>query len=870
MRKITLLLLSLVFTMTALQAQNSLLVSESLPGKLTDGQYYWTSEKLTAPEGEFKTLRVTFLQNSNGERPAGFPCITIAEFYLYDKDGNQVKLTEEKFSSNATQSNEGKISALCNGFTTKQDGEGEYDWYWHSQWSGEPNPYGYHYLEIDLKDIEADLSQYSIGWVTRRSQASPAKIIISAGASTDDACKNANRSMLPKVSKENNIILYTIKSLRSKNYWEYTPDNAKPIQTGNITTNGFWYFTEGADGKVIIHNFATGLVLDKNCEMKEEGEWYISPATYTPGFTIAQNANGVNDCIDDQSGSIGFWHHYNNDFQGTTWIIEQAGNCDLPFTFTTDDKNPALYAIKSGRNNDGKEWYYTYDASDAKIALTQFTGENTQYWYFKAAAHNNLLRVQIYPYAGEGKVMSYKNTNNEAGNVSAQTVGAEDYTQQWILVATDGKAPYGMQTNGGENHLSNNGGVGNKMGMWNAAPKDDAGSAIYFYSLSDMVTTKIADLQDTADNIGTDVGQYANAPEGFVEDVEKAKNAKTNEELIAAYKNLAKIDLSGLTVNMPIEGNIYTIKNQFTNSYMNVSDAAGATVYNAPALNELFQFVVKDGKFYLYNVKRAKYLSNAPGWGDGQILFEADNIENAKAVTVAHLGVANQVSITPEGGVTIHHDTNEGTVVAWVAGANSKSAWFINKVANPADYVHTLKVDETGWATLYLGCDVTIPEGVEAYTIKEIVENSAVIEQVEGVVPAKCPVVIKAEAGEYNFAYSAIAGVANEANLLVGTTVKAAEKVAAYILGVPEGETEVALVKVENNENNALCAYLPKADEMEADFYTLSIASDDNTTAIENVEMANENEEIYDITGRKVNAITVRGIYIINGKKVIK
>ena len=889
MRKITLFLLSLVFTMTALQAQNSLLVSESLPGKLTDGQYYWTSEKLTAPEGEFKTLRVTFLQNSNGEQPAGFPCITIAEFYLYDKDGNQVKLTEERFSSNATQDNEGKISALCNGFTTKQDGEGEYDWYWHSKWSGEPNPYGYHYLEIDLKDIEADLSQYSIGWVTRRSQASPAKIIISAGASTDDACKNANRSMLPKVSKENNIILYTIKSLRSKNYWEYTQDNAKPIQTGNITTNGFWYFTEGADGKVIIHNFATGLVLDKNCEMKEEGEWYISPATYTPGLTIAQNANGVNDCIDDQNGSIGFWNHSKNDFLGTTWIIEQAGNCDLPFTLTTDDKNPALYAIKSGRNNDNKEWYYTYNASGANIALTQFTGEDTQYWYFKAAAHKNLLRVQIYPYAGEGKVMSYKNTNNEADNVSAQTVGAEDYTQQWILVATDGKAPYGMQTNGGENHLSNNGGVGNKMGMWNATPKNDSGSAMYFYSLSDMVTTKIADLQDTADNVGNGVGQYSNAPEGLVEEVENAKNAKTNEELIAAYKNLVKINISGLKINMPVEGNIYTIKNQKTNFYMNVSDASGATVYNDAALNELFQFIpVKDDMFYLYNVKRAKYLSSAPGHGWGQVVFEADNIDKAKAVTIASLGVANQVSITPEGGAMLHNDTNYSTVVGWNTGANDKSAWFIEEVTNPADYVHTLKVDETGWATLYLGCDVAIPEGVEAYTVKEIVENSAVIEPVAGVIPAKCPVIIKAEAGEYSFAYSAEAGVANETNLLVGTTVKANIAKEAYVL---DNSTEPSFVKAVYNVstdttndgteeepnvtyeaflNNAFCAYLPKADEMEADFYTLSIASDDNTTAIENVEMANENEEIYDITGRKVNAITARGIYIINGKKVIK
>ena len=61
---------------------------------------------------------------------------------------------------------------------------------------------------------------------------------------------------------------------------------------------------------------------------------------------------------------------------------------------------------------------------------------------------------------------------------------------------------------------------------------------------------------------------------------------------------------------------------------------------------------------------------------------------------------------------------------------------------------------------------------------------------------------------------------------------------------------------------------MPKADNMEAEYYTLTILTGD-TTAIENVEMANDNEKIYDITGRKVNAITTRGIYIINGKKTI-
>ena len=43
----------------------------------------------------------------------------------------------------------------------------------------------------------------------------------------------------------------------------------------------------------------------------------------------------------------------------------------------------------------------------------------------------------------------------------------------------------------------------------------------------------------------------------------------------------------------------------------------------------------------------------------------------------------------------------------------------------------------------------------------------------------------------------------------------------------------------------------------------------ENPTAVENVEAENENVEIYDLTGRKVENITKAGIYIINGNKVL-
>ena len=186
-KKFTMLLMSLLAFVGVAKAENVLFnASHStapLPGTLTDGQYHWKSSEMTAPEN-FKTLRLTFVENTNGERPAGYPCITLAEFYLYDKDGNQVSLAEANFSSNATEANEGSIAKLCDGFTTRQDGEGEWSWYWHSAWSS--NVGAYHYLEINVSDIEADLSTFTFGYVTRRSQASPKEIVVTTGSSTED------------------------------------------------------------------------------------------------------------------------------------------------------------------------------------------------------------------------------------------------------------------------------------------------------------------------------------------------------------------------------------------------------------------------------------------------------------------------------------------------------------------------------------------------------------------------------------------------------------------------------------------------------------------------------------------------------------
>ena len=357
---------------------------------------------------------------------------------------------------------------------------------------------------------------------------------------------------------------------------------------------------------------------------------------------------------------------------------------------------------------------------------------------------------------------------------------------------------------------------------------------------------------------------------------EKDKDGKTVESVNNARAELQKA-IDNLATIQPSADAFYTFKNAYSSVYMNVNDNATAAVYNgAAALNEMFQFVPadNDGDFYLYNVKRAKYLSNNPGHGGGHVQFAADSKDNAKIVNIKNLGVANRVSITPAGGATVHHDVNQGVVVGWNGDANSRSAWVIDAVANVNDMVHTLNVGEAGWSTLYLGCEVAIPDGVTVYYVSGIGNGYAKMEQLTDVIPAKTAVIIEATQGSYTFAYSATNASA-VTNKLNGTTVQTDIYEDAYVLGI--ADSKVGLYTAIKNQlegaawlNNAFKAYLPKSATASQAAQYFSFNFGGGTTAIEGVEAeAAVSGKIYDITGREVKAITTPGIYIVGGKKVV-
>lgn len=187
-------------------------------------------------------------------------------------------------------------------------------------------------------------------------------------------------------------------------------------------------------------------------------------------------------------------------------------------------------------------------------------------------------------------------------------------------------------------------------------------------------------------------------------------------------------------------------------------------------------------------------------------------------------------------------------------------------------------VSSAEWATMYLGYAVYVPENVNVYAVTGAENGYVTKSQLEGVIPANTGVLLE-NAGTYTFKKAIATEFANvEGNLMKGSVEDTYVEGTAYVLA-NDSELGVGMYKAalnkdaEGNEgtthflNNAGKAYLvlPAANETVA-FYGLDWAG---TTGVENVEVENEVKVIYDLAGRRVEAITAPGIYIVNGKKTL-
>ena len=866
-------------------AESLLRISEGLLDTQENGQYKWTSPTLAAPAGgDFNKIRVTFLKNSNNSKPAGFHYVAIAEFYLYDKAGNLVQLEEGNFSSNATHIGEGKMSEICDGATVKQEGEGDNDWYWHSQWSGTPDPYGYHYLEIDITDIDADLSEYKIGWVTRQHDGSPTDIIISAGATTNDATKNANSCLLPEVSTEI-VKLYTIKSVRSKKFLAYDEAQAKPQQINSAGENAYWYFTQGADGKVVMHNLASGKVLGTNFEMASEGEWYVSPAVYRPGVVFSKTGNIANDnCIDDQGDhtTIGSWSHTSGDNEGTTWWLEEVTDVNVPIlslhNMQISSIGEAVTTVEEGKwyilNNVGRHTYVSQEGnnwmmrSTGDIAPGNSVNEKAGY-LFKITKNGEYYNIM----SGTGKYfqLGWNTASTSATPVNFE-IGLISGDNFYIFDKDHGYVADGQEVN-------------NKFVGWSTSVPANAGGndsyrilPVELFDLGELAVLKnnlsqaIANAQNLYNSviIGNGVGQYtapADIETQFAAIAAFCEGIDANTTPAAINEKMAELEalVASVQLNMPVAGKFYRMHND--NKYITSGTTAGGRIALSETNNDAASIYYYDGS-HLLAYGTGLYMGlNATDW-----TFEAVGSNDISAIEfiAAANGVVAKYNIK-SGGRWLHRTDDYVNRCSSNTCGNAHN-WTIEDVT----WLPVAMNKEVGYATLYSPVELNCSGRVKAYTGK--IDGDVFKLNEQTAVPANTGVVLELIPGAEvvdNYVYLPVqdATVTVSENELKGTCASTYVSDDAYVLSKVDGV--VGMYKALKNQeegaswlNNGFKAYLPATAGGEARFLVFNFGTETGIDELKG-ENGNVKTEIYDLSGRRVQNAQ-KGLYIVNGKKVVR
>lgn len=571
--------------------------------------------------------------------------------------------------------------------------------------------------------------------------------------------------------------------------------------------------------------------------------------------------------------------HWGQADAGSTIVLEKS----LPVQLTANDAEPFYYALKSGRPG---EFWYTYDSSDGKISLGANTGADTQLWFFKGLYQDSKLCVQLYPKADPTKAMSYENTNSDKGKIVAQVPETEGWKNTWKFVDTNGDAPYGLRTPGDENYLSNNGGTGNKMGMWDASPADDKGTAIYLYQ--------------TIDNIITDMAGNTYESTSF---------AQVGQ--LPAFTGVAGYTLSNKWWN----GNKFTADIDFgfpvskdggvTNATMMRQGSWTSSVMKWHAVDGVVKAQVKDA----LSTDVSEWLwAIYPKYNAGAFTFNIKNVAtNSYVKANAEAGGAqNQVAnsnvslnaigtdftITKNGDyIKLNYENNSAALLHLSVNAENSADQFLGVYSgshngdNVSFLVPSYKatITDAKAATLYTPVAVTIPDGVTAKYVKAEGENMGsegklVYTKLENVIPANSAVVLTGEAGNYTFTATTEAGEEVENNVLFGYALSTAvtgsehatngETGTVYALSIIEDK--VAFYHFVGDTYKAGKAYLDVDPLSASGVRYFVIFDEDMETSIESIHGANTADAVvYDLAGRRVQKAQ-KGLYIVNGKKVIK
>jgi hypothetical protein len=300
---------------------------------------------------------------------------------------------------------------------------------------------------------------------------------------------------------------------------------------------------------------------------------------------------------------------------------------------------------------------------------------------------------------------------------------------------------------------------------------------------------------------------------------------------------------------------------------------------------------------YLENLQTGCSVSTASTGGAKHKLGESP-----KKMDIKSISVDGQVLLTPNGGQPLHAQDNGSVVVGWGAyDAGSASAWRIVEVEDMSLVNFALKIGEYRHAGLYLNYATEIPDGVHVYIAHTPngQEGTIIADELDGsVIPARTAVIVKSNAGTYNFRYTTNeSGDDLSKNLLGGSAYLKYQEVEepgnlCCVFGRRDNEvglyknyvqyTDASGSQIDANKTNVANTdkgthfkitankvyyeYKPASVAGAAAFRFRFNSKAENTTALDEI-VGDDCDIIYNLYGQRVIKVVEPGIYIINGKK---
>ena len=234
---------------------------------VTTEQYHFDSKVITLPKAtnklRFRVLSTVTGSGDGANDPSGlYPFFTMGEFYLYDADGNQVKLTADNFKTNAQETAEGPISAIC---------DGDKATHFHSSYNSTPNTY--HYIEVTLPTA---MQSFKFSFDARSNKANvPAMIQVF----DDDAIAVADAEDQVLQARQSLVTLYNSTNYGlGTDYQQYTYDGDANVYTSARTA-----------ANDVLQKYAVNLTVDEVNTAKTNLETAAADASK---FTINTPADG--------------------------------------------------------------------------------------------------------------------------------------------------------------------------------------------------------------------------------------------------------------------------------------------------------------------------------------------------------------------------------------------------------------------------------------------------------------------------------------------------------------------------------------------------------------------------------------------------